>query len=77
MEAKANAIKEHMYSWLLSEIGEAQAAGVPVRVDGTYYSLQEAEQLKMVMEDSYYMKSYEGDEYGNIVRIDFDHIDSI
>lgn len=66
-----------MYEWLLSEIRAAQVTGVPVAVDGKIYSIKEADELKGVMENHYYMKSYTGDEFGKIVRIDFDHITSV
>ena len=66
-----------MYEWLLSEIRAAQVTGVPVAVDGKIYSMRDADELKEVMENHYYMKSYTGDEFGKIVRIDFDHITSV
>ena len=66
-----------MYEWLLSEIRAAQVTGVPVAVDGKIYSVRDADELKEVMENHYYMKSYTGDEFGKIVRIDFDHITSV
>jgi hypothetical protein len=74
MEQKSNELRDEMYSWLLAEICAAQTTGVPVAVDGKIYSLYDAEELKQVMENHYYMKSYTGDEFGRIVRIDFDHI---
>lgn len=77
MDAKSNELKDKMYIWLLSEISAAQTTGVPVAVDGKIYSLHEADELKEVMENHYYMKSYIGDESGRIVRIDFDHIDGV
>lgn len=77
MEQKSGKLKDEMYEWLLSEIQAAQAAGVLVAVDGKEYSLHEADKLKMVMENHYYMKSYTGDESGKIVRIDFDHIKDV
>lgn len=77
METKSEHLKEKMYSWLLSEICLAESAGVPVQVDGKLYSVQNAEDLKGVMENHYYMKSYTCDEQGNIVQIDFDHIKEV
>lgn len=77
METKSSKSKNEMFTWLLSEILAAQAAGVAVAVDGKFYSLQEAEELREVMEDHCYMKSYTGDESGKIVRIDFDRISSV
>lgn len=74
MEQRAKELKDEMYEWLLSEIKAAQVNGVPVAVDGKVYSVQDAAELKMVMENHYYMKSYTGNEAGKIVRIDFDHI---
>lgn len=74
MKAKSDHIKRQMFEWLLSEIYSAQEIGVPVAVDGKVYSVQDADKLHSVMESSYYMKSYEGDKSGKIVRIDFDHI---
>ena len=63
-----------MYSWVISEISDAERVGVPVRVDGVLYSTRDARVLHQVMEDHYYMKSYVGDEAGKICEIDFDHI---
>lgn len=77
MDNKPEELKDIMYSWLLSEIKQAEYAGVEVKVDGRHYSLGDAEQLKQVMENSYYMKSYTGDEHGRIVRIDFERITSV
>ena len=77
MEQKSYTLKDEMYEWLLSEIKEAQVTGVPVAVDGKRYSLHNAEELKQVMENHYYMKSYTGDEFGKIIQIDFDHITSV
>ncbi len=77
METKSDEVKNKMFAWLLSEISAAQATGVPVAVDGKIYSLCEADELREVMENHYYMKSYTGDESGRIVRIDFDHISGV
>lgn len=77
MGAKSNDVKEEMFSWLLAEICQAEKEGVPVRVDGKYYSVRDAERLYQVMENHYYMKSYTGDEQGNITLIDFDHIEEV
>ncbi|MCI8379324.1 MAG: hypothetical protein HFH72_12530 [Lachnospiraceae bacterium] len=77
MKQKSKELKDEMYEWLLSEIRAAQVTGVPVAVDGKIYSIKEADELKGVMENHYYMKSYTGDEFGKIVRIDFDHITSV
>lgn len=77
MEQDSNELKDEMYDWLFREICEAQAAGVPVTVDGKYYSVQNVSELKGVMENHYYMKSYMGDEFGKVVRIDFDRIISV
>ncbi|MCI8771969.1 MAG: hypothetical protein HFH73_12700 [Lachnospiraceae bacterium] len=77
MEQKSEELKDEMYEWLLSEIRAAQVTGVPVAVDGKIYSVRDADELKEVMENHYYMKSYTGDEFGKIVRIDFDHITSV
>lgn len=77
MEQKSEKLKDEMYEWLLAEISAAQVTGVPVAVDGKIYSMRNADELKEVMENRYYMKSYTGDEHGKIVRIDFDHITSV
>lgn len=77
MGTKSNDIKNQMYHWLVSEIYYAQEIGVPVAVDGKVYSIQDTEKLHSVMEDNYYMKSYESNQEGKIVRIDFDHIISV
>ncbi len=77
MDNKPEELKDIMYSWLISEIKQAEYAGVEVKVDGRHYSLGDAEQLKQVMENSYYMKSYTGDEHGRIVQIDFERITSV
>jgi hypothetical protein len=77
LDNKPEELKDIMYSWLISEIKQAEYAGVEVKVDGRHYSLGDAEQLKQVMENSYYMKSYTGDEHGRIVQIDFERITSV
>lgn len=77
MDNKPEELKDIMYSWLISEIKQAEYAGVEVKVDGRHYSLGDAEQLKQVMENSYYMKSYTGDEHGRIIQIDFERITSV
>ena len=77
MDNKPEELKDIMYSWLISEIKQAEYAGVEVKVDGRHYSLGDAEQLKQVMENSYYMKSYTGDEHGRVVQIDFERITSV
>lgn len=77
MDNKPGELKDIMYSWLVSEIKQAEYAGVEVKVDGRHYSLGDVGQLKQVMEDSYYMKSYTGDEHGRIVQIDFERITSV
>ena len=77
MDGKAEELKDIMYSWLVSEIKQAEAAGVEVKVCGRQYSLDNVEQLKEVMENSYYMKSYTGDGHGRIVQIDFERIISV
>ncbi len=77
MDDGSEELKDTMYSWLVSEIEEAQSAGVEVRVDGVRYSLSDVDKLRGVMENRYYMKSYTGDERGKIVQIDFEHIVSV
>ena len=77
MKQKSKELKDEMYEWLLSEIRAAQVTGVPVAVDGKIYSMRDADELQELMENHYYMKSYTGDEFGKIVRIDFDHITSV
>ncbi len=77
MDSKPEELKDKMYSWLVSEIKQAENIGVEVKIDGRQYSLDNVEQLKHVMENSYYMKSYTGDEHGRIVRIDFERITSV
>ena len=74
MDVKTKELKDTMYSWLVSEIKEAENSGVEVRVDGIHYSLDNVDKLKQVMENNYYMKSYTGDEHGRIVQIDFERI---
>lgn len=69
--------KEEMYSWILSEMRQAEAAGIAFQVDGQPYTVKEAERLHMVMEEGYYMKSYEDDGEGKIIGIDFEHIDTV
>ena len=71
MERKSTGLRETMYSWVISEISDAERVGVPVRVDGVLYSTRDARVLHQVMEDHYYMKSYVGDEAGKICEIDF------
>ena len=77
MEFEPDNLKEKMYSWLVSEIREAEASGVPVSVDGVRYSLKDTDKWKNVMENRYYMKNYEGDDNGKIVQISFEHIGSM
>ena len=77
METKSGEMKDQMYDWLLKEISSAQAMGISVAVDGKIYSLSDAQELQGVMENSYYMKSYIGDNSGKIVQINFDHITSV
>lgn len=77
MDGKPEELKDIMYSWLVSEIVQAEAAGIEVKVGGRQYSLDNVEQLKEVMENSYYMKSYTGDRHGRIVQIDFERIISV
>ena len=72
--SSSKGLRESMYSWVISEISDAERVGVPVRVDGVLYSTRDARVLHQVMEDHYYMKSYVGDEAGKICEIDFDHI---
>lgn len=66
-----------MYSWLVSEIRQAENNGIEVRIEGVHYSLGDVSKLKNVMENNYYMKSYTGNELGKIVQIDFERIISI
>lgn len=77
MEKKSNCLKEQMYSWILSELKQAESAGLAFYVDGHSYTSEESEQLHMVMEESYYMKSYIEDDAGKIVQIDFEHIENV
>lgn len=77
MDVKTKELKDTMYSWLVSEIEEAENSGVEVRVDGIHYSLDNVDKLKQVMENNYYMKSYTCDEHGRIVQIDFERIISV
>lgn len=77
MNDKAEELKDTMYSWLVSEIRQAENTGIKVKIEGTYYSLGDVDKLKQVMENNYYMKSYTGDECGKIVQIDFERIISI
>lgn len=77
MRAKSKRLKDQMYSWLLSEMRAAEEAGVAFSVDGEFYSTQEAEELYLVMEEGYYMKSYVDDDAGRIVQVGFDHIKSV
>lgn len=77
LDSKPEELKDIMYSWLVSEIRQAENTGVEVRIDGRQYSLDDIDRLKQVMENSYYMKSYTGDERGKIVQIDFERIISV
>ena len=40
MERKSTGLRESMYSWVISEISDAERVGVPVRVDGVLYSTE-------------------------------------
>lgn len=77
METKSNNLKEQMYSWILSELHQAESAGLAFYVDGEAYTSEESERLHMMMEDSYYMKSYVENDSGKIVQIDFEHIENV
>ena len=77
MGTESKNLKEQMYSWILSEMKQAEAAGMSFAVDGKSYTSKEEQELHMVMEDSYYMKSYVEDDAGKIVHIDFDHIENV
>ena len=70
-------LKEQMYSWILTEMEQAEAAGYGVCVDGKPYTLAETGQLYQVMADASYMKSYVGDQNGRIRQLDFDHLDQV
>ena len=70
-------LKEQMYSWILAEMEQAEAAGMSVSVDGGPYTLAETDRLYQVMEDAYYMKSYVGDQKGRITEIDFEHLNQV
>lgn len=77
MGTESKKLKEQMYSWILSEMRQAEAAGLSFSVDGRSYTSENESELQMVMEDGYYMKSYEEDDTGKIVQIDFDHIENV
>lgn len=77
MGTESNNLKEQMYSWILSEMREAEEVGLACSVDGRPYTSKDARELLMVMEDSYYMKSYVENDAGKIVQIDFDHIENV
>lgn len=70
-------LKEQMYSWILAEMEQAEAAGMSVSVDGEPYTLAETDRLYQVMEDANYMKSYVGDQKGRITEIDFEHLNQV
>lgn len=77
MEEKTGDLKEQMYSWILSEMEQAEAAGMSVSVDGRPYTLAETGQLHQMMEEAYYMKDYVGDCHGRITQIDFKHLEQV
>ena len=77
MEFETDNLKEKMYSWLVSEIRDAEASGINIEVDGVRYSLKDTDKLRNVMENHYYMKSYIGDDNGKIVQINFEQIISM
>ncbi len=77
VQTKSKNLKEKMYSWVLSELQQAEDAGLAFYVDGRPYTTKESEELHMVMEDGYYMKSYIEDDTGKIVQIDFEHIENV
>ena len=74
MEEESLELKNNMISWVLSEMKTAEETGIKVNVDGIYCTLEDADKLERVMENSYYMKSYVDDEHGKIVQIDFNQI---
>jgi hypothetical protein len=77
LEKQPDNLKEQMYSWLLSEMEEAECAGLGFSVDGQSYTMGEAGQLYQVMENAYYMKSYVEDDRGRITQIDFEHLENV
>ena len=77
MEFETDNLKEKMYSWLVSEIRDAEASGINSEVDGVRYSLKDTDKLRNVMENHYYMKSYIGDDNGKIDQINFEQIISM
>lgn len=77
MKENTSDLKEQMYSWILAEMEQAEAAGLSVSVDGRPYTLAETERLHQVMEEAYYMKDYVGDRQGRITQIDFERLDHV
>ena len=77
MKENTGDLKEQMYSWILAEMEQAEAAGLSVSVDGSPYTLAETDKLHQMMEEAYYMKDYVGDRQGRITQIDFDHLEHV
>lgn len=77
MKENTGDLKEQMYSWILAEMEQAEAAGLSVSVDGRLYTLAETDKLHQMMEEAYYMKDYVGDRQGRITQIDFDHLEHV
>lgn len=77
METKSSGLKEQMYTWLLSELQEAEGMGRSFSVEGEPYTVAEADELYQVMEEAYYMKSYIPDAKGRIVQVDFEKIKTV
>ena len=77
MKENTGDLKEQMYSWILAEMEQAEAAGLSVSVDGRPYTMAETDKLHQMMEEAYYMKDYVGDRQGRITQIDFDHLEHV
>ena len=50
MKENTGDLKEQMYSWILAEMEQAEAAGLSVSVDGRPYTLAETDKLHQMME---------------------------
>ena len=55
MKENTGDLKEQMYSWILAEMEQAEAAGLSVSVDGRPYTLAETDKLHQMMEEAYYI----------------------
>ena len=68
-------MKRFVFEWISNEIDMAEKYGIPVMVQGIFYSSDDSAKLFNVLEDAVYMKEYLGDDNGRITQINFNRVD--